>query len=166
MSDPFIAEIRMFGGDFAPRGWASCDGRLLPISQHTSLWSLIGKIYGGDGRSTMALPNLQGRAPMHPGNGPGLSVRGLGDRVGSETIAVTQPELPSHTHPVQGMKDGNLDTPAGNYIEDFWYDPTPNADYSSTGVGTAGGGVPHNNVQPYLVLNFIIALVGLFPTRN
>lgn len=165
MSEPFIAEIRIFAGNFAPRSWAFCDGQLLPIAQNTALFSLIGTTYGGDGRTSMALPNMQGRSPMHPGNGPGLTPRRLGERVGTETVILNEAEIPSHTHTIFGTETGDERTPVNNYMEDLFYDSTPNANSGAT-VSNVGGTQPHNNMQPYLALNFIIALDGLFPSRS
>ena len=169
MSEPFIAEIRIFAGNFAPRGWAFCDGQLLPISQNTALFSLIGTTYGGDGRSTTALPNLQGRAPMHPGRGPGLTARRLGEHVGVETVTLTEAQLPNHNHTLMGTDEDPEETsPVGQVL-------APTQAYRTTGTSVAmadsalpstGGSQAHNNMQPYLTLNFIIALVGLYPSRS
>ncbi len=173
MSEPFIAEIRIFAGNFAPRGWAFCNGQLLPIAQNTSLFSLIGTTYGGDGRTTTALPDLQGRAPMHPGRGPGLSSRRLGERTGSETVALTVSTIPSHTHQMKGASTpSNSNAPSaaatlGRSTGGNAYGPaTSTADMSAGTLANAGGGQPHNNMQPYLAINFIIALVGLYPSRS
>ena len=167
MSEPFIAEVRIFAGNFAPRGFAFCSGQLLPISQNTALFSLIGTTYGGDGRTTTALPDLQNRLPMHPGNGPGLTSRRLGQRGGVNSVTLTDAQLASHKHDVQGSSvapDSN--SPAGAYPA---MAPLYNAGGNVTGMGTtnsSGGGQAHNNDQPYLALNFIIALTGLFPSRS
>ncbi|KZM49024.1 tail fiber protein [Labrenzia sp. OB1] len=175
MSDPFIAEIRIFAGNFAPRGWAFCDGQLLPISQNTALFSLIGTIYGGDGRSTTALPNLQGRAPMHPGHGPGLTSRLLGERVGGETVTLSESQIPSHTHTVRASStSGGIDTPSTNTSfgrsgSDRVYhsDTSSNVvDMSYEAMAVTGGGQAHTNLQPYLAMNFIIALLGTYPSRS
>ena len=171
MSEPFIAEIRIFGGNFAPRGWAFCNGQLLPISQNTALFSLIGTVYGGDGRSTMALPNLQGRAPMHPGSGPGLSQRRLGETGGVETVTLTEAQIPTHAHKIVGSgRPAIQDDPAGRYpaaVSGFTpYGPSQSlANMAPEALSPAGGDDAHTNVQPFLVLNFIIALVGLYPSR-
>ena len=171
MSEPFIAEIRIFAGNFAPRGWAFCNGQLLPISQNTALFSLLGTTYGGDGRSTTALPNLQGRAPMHPGRGPGLSTRQLGQAGGVETVTLTEAQIPQHTHTVQAVAfPGNSTDPAGGAIAQAsnssnLFGPAPDTPMSGSAMGLAGGSQPHNNLQPFLALNFIIALQGLFPSR-
>ncbi len=173
MSEPFIAEVRIFAGNFAPRGWSFCDGQLLPIAQNTALFSLIGTTYGGDGRTTTALPNLQGRAPMHPGSGPGLSTRRLGERVGAETVTLAQANLPPHTHSYHGVEDGADKTaPAGNLLgeanEDFYADVGSNTlvAMASSAMATTGGGQTHANMQPFLTLNFIIALQGVYPSRS
>ena len=173
MSEPFIAEIKIFGGNFAPRGYAFCNGQLLPIAQNTALFSLLGTNYGGDGRTTFGLPNLQGRAPMHPGNGPGLSNRRLAQNGGSRTITLNANQLPQHTHTVRGSSRENTEfAPAGN----TWGVETEEGNYRSgndlnvtldnAAIIPAGGGMEHNNMQPFLALNFIIALVGLYPSRS
>jgi microcystin-dependent protein len=174
MSDPFVAEIRIFGFNFAPRGWAFCDGQLLPISQNTALFSLCGTFYGGDGKSTFALPNLQGSAAMHPGQGPALSEHFLGETAGEETVTLLQSEIPAHTHNAQvvGGDPGELQGPSptrsiarsGN---GFGYvGGTPNVTLAPQALPVAGGSLPHNNMQPYLTLNFCIALQGIFPARG
>ena len=174
MSEPFVAEIRIFAGNFAPRGWAFCDGQLLPISQNTALFSLIGTTYGGDGRSTTALPNLQGRAPMHPGRGPGLTARRLGERGGTETVTLTEAQMPSHSHAFQGSSDtpdsrqpGNslASQPAGRGAS-VLYGTGNVVDQDSRTVSNTGGSQAHNNLQPLLTMNYIIALVGLYPSRS
>ncbi|MGJ8570399.1 MAG: phage tail protein [Hoeflea sp.] len=175
MSEPFIAEIRIFAGNFAPRGWAFCDGQLLPVSQNTALFSLIGTTYGGDGRATTALPNLQGRAPMHPGRGPGLTSRRLGQRGGVETVTLSEAQMPNHTHTM--MADGfpgAFQVPAANRtIARSSGGPAYQSNATSNLVNMAdatleptGGSQAHNNLQPYLTMNFIIALVGLYPSRG
>ena len=177
MSEPFIAEIRIFGGNFAPRGWAFCDGQLLPISQNTALFSLIGTTYGGDGRTTTGLPNLQGRAPMHPGRGPGLTARRLGQNLGIETVTLSEVQIPTHKHTAKA--DRSSSNPGGP-TEDarstfgrtgggdgYQTNITDNLiNLASETLSTTGGGQGHNNMQPYLTLNFIIALVGVFPSRS
>jgi microcystin-dependent protein len=172
MADPFVAEIRIFGFNFAPKGWALCKGQLLPISQNTALFSLLGTTYGGDGKTTFALPNLEGSAPMHPGQGPGLSLHDLGEMSGSETVSLLQSEIPAHAHSLMSqVAVANRSNPIGNAIARVGatgpYAPTgpTAAQLSATAVAPAGGGQPHNNMQPYLTLNFCIALQGVFPAR-
>jgi microcystin-dependent protein len=170
--DPYIAEIRMFAGNFAPRGWAFCNGQLLPISQYTALFSLVGTTYGGDGRTTFALPDLRGRAPIHAGQGPGLSNRLLGQNGGEETHTLTTNEMPSHTHQLQGdslvaSTDTPINTaPARNAGGIPSYGDSPDVAMSSNAIQSTGGGQAHNTMQPYLTINFIIALEGIFPPRN
>lgn len=172
MSEPFIAEIKIFAGNFAPRGWAFCSGQLLPIAQNTALFSLIGTTYGGDGRTTMALPNMQGRAPMHPGHGPGLTTRRLGERLGVETVTLTDAQMPNHTHTQQASQVPAMDDdPGGKYLARG----AGVGSYAASGVGAlaaaaavanTGGSQAHKNMQPYLTLNFIIALMGTYPSRT
>lgn len=173
MSEPFIAEIRIFAGNFAPRSWAFCNGQLLPVAQNTALFSLIGTTYGGDGRSTTALPNLEGRAPMHPGRGPGLTDRRLGQRGGVETVTLTEAQMPNHTHTVMASEErGELRTPSntrafsiaqGGLPYHAADNLVPLAEETTT---STGGSQAHNNMQPYLTINFIIALQGLYPSRS
>lgn len=173
--DPFVAEIRIFPFNFAPKGWAWCDGQLMPLSQNTALFSLLGTTYGGDGKSTFALPDMQGNVPMHPGQGPGLSLHDLGEMGGSETVTLLETEIPAHTHQMQvssqlglenqpgaaggqlfAMGDGvNLYAAASNLVP-----------MSPLALAPAGGTAPHNNMQPYLTLYFNIALQGVFPPRG
>lgn len=169
MSEPFVAEIRIFAGNFAPRGWAFCDGQLLPISQNTALFSLVGTIYGGDGRTTLGLPNLKGRAPMHWGRGPGLTSRQIGQRLGSETVTLSPGQLPSHGHTLQAASNAiQADPGSGVSVGSAaMYNTGGNVVPMAGGaLGETGGGQPHNNMQPYLTLNFIIALVGVYPSRS
>lgn len=174
MSEPFIAEIRIFAGNFAPRGWAFCDGQLLPISQNTALFSLIGTTYGGDGRTTTALPNLKGRAPMHPGRGPGLTARRLGEKGGVENVTLTEAQMPNHTHTLQGVqRPATQDDPAAQFYPGVTVGATPYRDSTGNLVDMAdqalvntGGSQDHNNMQPFLAINYIIALVGLYPSRS
>lgn len=176
MSEPFIAEIRIFAGNFAPRSWAFCNGQLLPIAQNTALFSLIGTTYGGDGRTTTALPNMEGRAPMHPGRGPGLTSRKLGQKLGSETTTLVEAQMPSHNHTERAANTfgGIVGTPSNttalsNSQGGSSYQSNTSAnivDMSSEALSTTGGGQAHENMQPYLVINFIIALVGLYPSRS
>jgi microcystin-dependent protein len=171
MADPYIGEIRMFGGNFAPLGWTFCNGQLLAISENSALFSLIGTTYGGDGQTTFALPNLQGRLAVHQGSN-GVSNRIIGQIDGSETVTVNTAQMPGHTHTAVGSGSGNLPSPANA----FWStDPGGNtAAYNETGGSTmsgtallpAGGGQPHENRQPYLGVSFIIALEGIYPSQN
>ncbi|AGB43372.1 phage tail protein [Mesorhizobium sp. B2-3-14] len=174
MADPFVAEIRIFPFNFAPKGWAWCDGQLLPLSQNTALFSLLGTTYGGDGRSNFALPDLQGSAPMHPGQGPGLSLHDLGESGGSETITLLQSEIPSHNHTMRGtVEDGTQGTLTPNItlatsIGGAAFQTTTNAGLvplNSNALAPAGASQPHNNMQPYLTCYFNIALQGVFPPR-
>jgi len=196
MSDPFIGQIMMVGFNFAPQSWALCNGQLLPISQNTALFSLIGTNYGGDGRSTFGLPDLRGRAPIHQGQGPGLSARNMGQAGGIESVTLSQLEMPSHTHNANlnlnvsvtsalkasaGLGGGTA-TAAGNalgQIETIYSENTPDqtmdaASIDSTvtdggsgvAVNPAGGSRPHQNMQPFQVVNFVICLYGIFPPRS
>jgi len=173
--DPFVAEIRIFPFNFAPKGWAFCDGQLMPLSQNTALFSLLGTTYGGDGKSTFALPNMQGNAPMHPGQGPGLSLHDLGETGGSETVSLLESEMPAHSHTAMANAAvGNRTTPAANSISRVTGSTPfvpgspapPLIAMSSSSITPAGGDQPHNNMQPYLTLNFCIALQGVFPPRT
>ena len=174
MADPFVAEIRIFGFNFAPRGWAFCNGQLLPLSQNTALFSLLGTTYGGDGKSTFALPNLQGCAPMHPGQGAGLSLHDLGETGGTDTVTLLESEIPAHTHGMRAsLDDADLAIPQPTRS---LAKASANLYNTSTAGGTsplalqgltlAGGSLPHNNMQPYLTMNFCIALQGVFPPRG
>lgn len=173
MSDQFVAEIRIFPFNFPPTGWAFCDGQLMPISQNTALFSLLGTTYGGDGKSTFALPNMQGNAPMQPGQGQGLSLRDLGEMSGVESITLLQTEMPVHNHGLMAQSNpANLAAPSplrswARSAPDAAYKATPTADalFDIQALGISGGGLPHNNMQPYLTLNFCIALQGIFPQR-
>ena len=173
MADPFLAEIRIFPFNFAPRNWAFCDGQLLPLSQNTALFSLLGTTYGGNGKSNFALPNLQGSAPMHPGQGPGLSEHFLGESSGSVFVTLLESEIPSHAHTLSGSNQPGEDpTPAGEALARSvgasLYQTTTNANLvplAFQALSVSGGSLPHNNMQPYLTLNFNIALVGIFPPR-
>lgn len=175
MADPFVAEIRIFPFNFAPRGWAWCDGQLLPLSQNTALFSLLGTTYGGNGKSNFALPNLQGRAPMHPGQGPGLSLHDLGETGGSDTVSLIESEIPSHSHALMSLPGpANRTSPIGNSIARSTggnpYLPAspqpPLVAMSEMSIPPAGGDQPHNNLQPYLTFYFCIALQGVFPPRT
>lgn len=169
MSDPFVAEIKIFAGNFAPRGWAFCNGQLLPIAQNTALFSLVGTTYGGDGRTTFGLPNLQGRAPMHPGNGPGLTSRRLGESGGVETVTLTEAQMPQHSHPMIGIPSASQPSPdAGHGIGNapMYATPGPTVAMAANAVGATGGSQAHNNMQPYLAINYVIALQGIYPPRS
>lgn len=173
MAEPFVAEIRIFPFNFTPKGWAWCDGQLLPLSQNTALFSLLGTTYGGDGKSNFALPDLQGRAPMHPGQGPGLSLHDLGETGGQETVSLLESEIPSHSHGMNFTSvTANTNIPANAY---FAKSPQKNASVytdSASNLKTgsylapSGGDQPHNNMQPYLTFYFCIALQGVFPPRT
>jgi microcystin-dependent protein len=180
MADPFVAEIRIFPFNFAPKGWAWCDGQLMPISQNTALFSLLGTTYGGDGKSNFALPDLQGRAPMHPGQGPGLSLHDLGETGGTETVSLLESEMPAHTHTLESVTSfaGSANDPTGNVLAKattgtplnayipFAQGSTPLAAMANQAIAPAGGDQPHNNMMPYLTLYFNIALQGVFPPRT
>jgi microcystin-dependent protein len=170
MADPFVAEIRIFPFNFPPTGWAFCDGQLLPISQNTALFSLLGTFYGGDGKTTFALPDLQGSAPMHAGQGQGLSDRVLGELSGVESITLLVSEIPVHSHVIQTSNDdGNNSQPGTRYFgrgQALYAAPAALNNMAFQTLSVAGGGLPHNNMQPYLTLNFCIALQGVFPQRG
>lgn len=174
MADPFVAEIRIFPFNFAPKGWAFCDGQLLPLSQNTALFSLLGTTYGGDGKSNFALPNMQGNAPMHPGQGPGLSLHDLGETGGSETVSLLESEIPAHSHAIKAdvldPADVQAPTAATVYAKstggNAYIAPASLVAMAGQALAPAGGDQPHNNMQPYLTLNFCIALQGVFPPRT
>ena len=172
--DPFVAEIRIFPFNFAPKGWAFCDGQLLPISQNTALFSLLGTTYGGDGKSTFALPDMQGNVPLQPGQGQGLSLYDLGERAGSETVTLLVSEIPVHNHQVMASAiagDTNSPSPGVSLARSHNATAYQSATNQNLVLGSfqaltpAGGGLPHNNMMPYLTLNFCIALQGVFPPR-
>lgn len=175
MADPFLAEVRIFGFSFAPRGWATCDGQLMQISQNAALYALIGTYYGGDGRVTMGLPNLQGRIPMHPGNGPGLYPHSLGEMGGYSSVTLSEAQIPAHTHQVTtGFDASDTNTPASNTFMGSStgtnaYNITsssPTTPMASSSLSNSGGSQPHQNMQPYMPLLFCICLDGIFPSRN
>lgn len=173
MSLPFVGEIRIFAGDYAPVGWAFCDGQSLQVAEFTELYSLIGTTYGGDGRIEFAVPNLAMTAPLHEGKGQGLTLYQLGQRVGSETVTLTTDQIPPHTHVLQAVNNApTSSTPAGNYVasgtgrQDFRYQ-TSAANLGPWIVSSAqGGGLGHNNLQPFLAMRFIIALQGQYPAQS
>jgi len=176
MSEPFIGEIRMVGFNFAPRGWALCDGQLLPIAQNQALFALLGVTYGGNGTTTFGLPDLRGRVPVHQGDGPATSPYVIGQSGGTETVTLLTTQIPAHTHALAGFNGtpttsnpsgafiASAQTTDGNAVNSFA--PSANAVLSPASVGASGGSQPHNNIQPYLCVNFIIATTGIFPTRN
>ncbi len=175
MSEPFVAEIRIFAGNFAPRSWAFCNGQLLPVSQNTALFSLVGTTYGGDGRTTFGLPNLQGRAPMHPGRGPGLTDRRLGEHGGVETVTLSEDQMPNHTHTLRATAENGEQGSLTSAVTlarargGAPYQSSTSAnlvDMDARSLPNTGGSQAHNNLQPYLTLNFIIALEGLYPSRS
>jgi microcystin-dependent protein len=175
MADPFVAEIRVFPFNFAPKGWAWCDGQLLPLSQNTALFSLLGTTYGGNGKSNFALPDMQGNSPMHPGQGPGLSLHDLGETGGSQTVTLIESELPAHTHSINAANfPGEIQAPTANTAlarshGGNAYQTTTNQNIvlmNPAALPPAGGDQPHNNMMPYLTLNFNIALQGVFPPRG
>ncbi|WP_028612125.1 phage tail protein [Paenibacillus harenae] len=171
--EPYIGEIRVFAGNFAPKGWALCNGQLIPIPSNTALFSILGVTYGGDGKTTFALPNMMGKAPMQQGAGAGLSPRTLGEVGGSPSVTLTTSEIPAHTHIPQAVAAGSTTSP----VNGVWaglvqgrgtptvYGTSPTTEMNPIAIGVAGGSQPHNNMQPYLGLNFIIALQGIFPPR-
>ena len=175
MSDPFVAEIRMFPFNFPPKGWAFCNGQILPISQNTALFSLLGTYFGGNGTSNFALPNLQGRAPMHTGRsqGPGLSPHSLGEQAGVETETLLMSEMPQHNHSLNTYNDIGEDRLVGptealsQSTGGLLYAPSaPNTPMSPAALPVAGNNLPHNNMQPYLTVNFCIAMQGIYPSRS
>ncbi len=172
MSEPFVGEIRMFAGNFAPRGWAYCDGQLLAVSQNDALFSLLGTIYGGDGRTTYGLPDLRGRIPLHQGQGPGLSSRKLGSKGGGEKVTLTTNQLASHTHDFNANTAAQTGSaPQGKVLADpapgrLFRDVAQNVNLASTSIANTGGGQPHTNLMPTLCVHFIVALFGIYPSRN
>jgi len=172
MADPFVAEIRVVGFNFPPTGWAFCNGQLMPISQNTALFSLLGTVYGGDGKSTFALPDIEGNCVIHPGQGQGLSLYDQGQIGGEQFVTLLQSEMPFHNHGAQGsIDDGQFQAPApdrqlANSTPGFAYQSTGTANMNFQQLAISGGSLPHNNVMPSLVLNFVIALQGVFPPRG
>lgn len=172
MADPFVGEIKMFAGNFAPQGWAFCDGQLLAVSQNAALFSLLGTIYGGDGRTTFALPDLRGRVPIHQGSGPGLSTRQLGSKSGSETVTVTTNQLPGHDHGVMASAaPGAAGNPAGGVPAespsvDLYIEEGATVPMNAAAVSNTGGNQAHPNIQPFLCIHFVIAIFGVYPSRS
>lgn len=173
MADPFVAEIRIFPFNFSPKGWAWCDGQLLPLSQNTALFSLLGTTYGGNGKSNFALPDLQGRAPMHPRQGPGLSLHDLGETGGSDKVTLLESEIPDHTHQFKIInEDSNSNIPNSNTgfgisaKANVYANQVPNVNMNDNTIAPSGGDQPHNNMMPYLTFYFCIALQGVFPPRT
>ena len=174
MGEPFVGEIRMFGGNFAPAGWAFCNGALLPISENETLFTLIGTTYGGDGQETFALPDLQGRAPVHAGQGPGISQNyQLGEKGGVESVTLTVPQIPSHSHVMAASNaNGQQPQPTNGFLAQtnpgFPYvaQSQPYAQLNANSVAPVGGSQPHENMAPFLTISFIISLFGVFPTQN
>jgi len=171
MSEPFVGEIRFFAGNFAPRGWAFCDGQLLAVSQNDALFSLLGTIYGGDGRTTFGLPDMRGRLPLHAGTGPGLSPRRLGAKGGAEKVTLTVNQMPSHTHRLKGATAlAGEETPEGNVTgqaETLLYGREATfANMAASSISGVGGSRSHTNLMPFLCINLIIALVGIYPSRH
>lgn len=170
--DPYVGEIKVFAGNFAPKGWALCDGTLLSVAQYQALFSIIGATFGGDGKTTFALPNFQGKAPVHQGNGPGLTSRVLGEQGGAASVTLLGTEIPNHTHGINAQTTPTQGDPAGA----IWassaagrgqsiYSPTPNVAMNPLALGTAGGSQPHNNMQPFVAMTFIISLEGVYPSK-
>ncbi|QIK42567.1 phage tail protein [Pontivivens nitratireducens] len=172
MSEPYVGEIRMFAGNFAPYSWAFCDGQLLAIAQNDALYSLLGTIYGGDGRTTFGLPDMRGRIPLHHGTGPGLSTRRLGSKGGAEKETLTTNQLPSHAHDFNAnTSDANVDTPTGKVVAkgagvSFYKAAGQNMSMASDVISHAGGSSSHTNLMPTLCVHFIIALYGIYPSRT
>ncbi|MEQ8900435.1 MAG: tail fiber protein [Roseovarius sp.] len=171
-ADPFIGQIMMAGYNFCPRGWANADGQLLPISSNAALFSLYGTTFGGDGRTTFALPDLRGRVPMHTGQGPGLASRQSGQKGGTETNTLSAAQMPAHSHSINvSRSNGSTTTPQGTYLAGTGRDrdytgQSPDATMSGNAIGSTGGGQPIDNMQPYLVIRYCVALQGIFPSRN
>lgn len=173
MSDPFLGEIKMVAFNFAPYGWAFCNGQLLSIAQNTAVFSLLGTTYGGDGRTTFGLPNFQGRAPMQPRTGPGLTPRAPGETGGSATVTLLSTQIPSHTHSAMAASDGTSVSPTntawgtgmGRTPPPLYQDANPDVVMSASALSTSGSSMSHNNMQPYLAVNFVIALQGIYPAR-
>lgn len=177
MSEPFLGEIKMVGFNFPPRGWATCEGQLLPISQNSALFSLLGTTFGGDGRTTFGLPDMRGRFPIGVGNGPGLDSKTWGERAGQEDVTLNTNQIPNHTHSGGTVQTttavGNQTSPDGNFLATANDGESNYSDAEATGnlggntaIGLTGGGQSHNNMPPFLSIYFVIALQGIFPSRN
>lgn len=171
MAQPYVGEIRMFAGNFAPAGWMMCEGQLLPISENEVLFQLIGTTYGGDGQSTFALPNLASRVPVHMGTGPDGTTYQIGEMAGVEQVTLTSQQIPNHTHPLLASTDaGTGPNPAGNVLAttsggiSLYYEGQPDTNMNAQAIGQVGGSQPHENTQPFLCINFIISLFGIFPS--
>ena len=172
MSTPYIGEIRMFGGNFAPSGWLLCQGQLLPISEYDTLFNLIGTTYGGDGQETFAVPNLASRVPVHMGQGPGLQNYTIGEAAGVETVTLTTQQIPQHTHPMLASLNTAEQTQVSGQVlansgtAQMYFEEAPATAMNASSITAAGGNQPHENVQPFLCINFIISLFGIYPTQN
>jgi microcystin-dependent protein len=173
MAQPYVGEIRIFAGNFAPAGWMFCEGQLLPISEYETLFNLIGTTYGGDGQSTFALPDLRGRIPLHQGTDQGTGTTfTLAEQGGVETVTLTVSQIPSHSHPVLASTDiGNQSdpttrVPAQSSTFDFWLEDDPSVNMSAQAIGSVGGSQPHDNFEPYLCMNYILSLFGIFPSQT
>lgn len=171
MSDPFVGEIRLFAGNFAPVNWALCNGQLMSIAQNTALFSLLGTQYGGNGQTTFALPDLRGRVPLHQGQGPGLSPRSIGEQAGAETVTLLASQIPSHSHALRASTAAAAgSTPAGALLGatsvNSYDNSAAGVAMANGAIGTSGGSQPHDNMAPTMALNYIIALFGVFPSRN
>jgi microcystin-dependent protein len=171
MSEPFVGEIRMFAGNFAPRGWAFCDGQLLAVSQNDALFSLFGTTYGGDGRTTFGLPDMRGRVPIHAGAGPGLTNRRLGAKGGSEKVTLTVNQMPSHTHQLKASTQTADDAAPGGKVTAqsdtrLYINDTPVVAMNGASITNVGGSGSHDNMIPFLCIHFIVALFGVYPSRS
>ena len=169
--EPFIGQIMMFAGNFAPRGWALCDGQLLPIAQNSALFSILGTTYGGNGQTTFALPDLRGRMPVHPGNGPGLTPRTLGERSGQESVTLTINQMPAHNHTLNVVNNDSKSAQVpnnllGNAQTEIYSSGSPDAQMNPAAIGVAGGSQPVQTMSPFQCINFIIALQGIYPSRE
>jgi microcystin-dependent protein len=171
--EPILGQLMLVGFNFAPRGWAFCEGQLLSIAQHTALFALLGTTYGGDGRTTFALPDLRGRVPIGVGSGPGLSSRNWGQKAGTENVTLTEQQIPSHSHTLNASSvAGNQMSPTGNVLgntgnfDNEYYAGGPNTAMHTDSIGATGGGQSHNNMQPFLAMHYCIALQGIFPSRS